>query len=195
MNREHDIKTGVFSTKDMAVIGMLAALCTVATYIKVPAGNGAMVHLGSAAIFTAALLFGGTKAGLAGAIGSGVFDIIGGFSPYTLWSFVIKGVAGFLVGLIASSEISRKVRTKLSQHKSNRAKAVLEMSKNLLAVLTGTVWNLAGYLIAWTVVLESFEAAMGNAVFSILTSAVGILVSIPLAATLKKPLSKYSRTI
>jgi uncharacterized membrane protein len=195
MGPKHTKKREVLSTNDMVVIGMLAALCTVATYIKLPVGNGAMVHLGSAAIFTAGLLFRGTKAGFAGAIGSGVFDIIGGFSPYTLWSFVIKGIAGLLVGLIANSQTSQKVITMLIQPRSNRVKAALEMTKNLLAVLIGAAWNLIGYLIAWTVVLESFEAAMGNAVFSILTSAVGIVVSIPLAAALKKPLSKYSRTI
>ncbi|MGI6705831.1 MAG: ECF transporter S component [Clostridia bacterium] len=62
-----------FSIRDIVRIGMLAALCIVATMIKIPYGHGAMVHLGTAAIFTFAILFGGVYAGLAGAIGSAFF--------------------------------------------------------------------------------------------------------------------------
>ena len=180
-----------FTTKDLVITALLAALCTVATYIKVPAGNGAMVHLGSAAIFTAGILFGGKKAGFAGAIGSALFDIIGGFSPYTLWSFVIKGICGLLVGFIAHSKGSNAVMKKLISGKSGVAAGILEVVKNLIAVLVGAAWVLAGYLSAWTVVLGSFEAAMGNAIFSILTSVVGIIIAIPLTLALKKPLAKY----
>ncbi len=191
METNQVLRETTFSTKDIVIIGMLAAVCTVATYIKVPAGNGAMVHLGSAALFTSALLFGGTKAGLGGAIGSAMFDIIGGFSPYTLWSFIIKGLAGLLIGLIANSKFSRKLIAKLTEGKAQSIQLFIEAAWYFAAVLAGAVWTLVGYLGAWTVVIGSFEAAMGNAIFSILTSAAGIIVSIPLTLLLKKPLTKY----
>ena len=38
--------------RDIVIIGMLAAICVIATTIKIPYGHGAMVHLGTAAIFT-----------------------------------------------------------------------------------------------------------------------------------------------
>jgi uncharacterized membrane protein len=162
------------SIRDTITIGMLAAVCTVATTIKVPFGNGAMVHLGSAAIYTFAILFGGMYAGFAGAIGSALFDIAMGFSPYTLWSFVIKGVAGLIAGSISHS---------------GGAKGK-SLARNILALVLAAAWTLAGYLVAWTAVLGKFEAALANAPSSLMTSSAGILIAIPFAVTIRVTLQK-----
>ncbi|MGL4737169.1 MAG: ECF transporter S component [Cellulosilyticaceae bacterium] len=171
-----------FTTKDLVIIGLLAAICTVATYIKIPVGTGAFVHLGSAAIFASAILFGGVKGGLAGAIGSGFFDLLGGFSPYTLWSFVIKGVAGLIIGSVATNK---------SIKKAVNGRVCLGLALNVFATLLGAIWTLAGYLVAWTVVIGSWEAAVGNIMASVMSSAVGMAVGIPLAMALRKPLARY----
>ncbi|MPN13698.1 hypothetical protein SDC9_161022 [bioreactor metagenome] len=165
-----------FSIHDIVIIGMLAAFCTIGTTIKIPYGNGAMVHMGSAAIYTAALLFGGVYAGLGGAIGSAFFDLLMGFSPYTLWSFFIKGIAGFVVGSIAHSGGSEGKN----------------FMRNILAVIAGAAWTLIGYLGAWTMVIGKFEAALLNIPSSLITSAAGMLAALPLAAALYKPISKLS---
>lgn len=165
-----------FSIRDIVIIGMLAAFCTIGTTIKIPYGNGAMVHLGSAAIYTTALLFGGVYAGFSGAIGSAFFDLLMGFSPYTLWSFFIKGLAGFIVGSIAHSG-------------GAKGKSFV---RNILAVVAGAAWTLIGYLGAWTAVIGKFEAALLNIPSSLITSAVGALVALPLAAALYKPISKLN---
>ncbi|MDU3565081.1 MAG: ECF transporter S component, partial [Veillonella sp.] len=39
-------------THDIVYIGFIAALCAVATTIRIEVPGGAMVHLGSAALFT-----------------------------------------------------------------------------------------------------------------------------------------------
>ena len=164
----------VFSVRDIAIIGMLSALHTLSIMIKIPYGQGAMVHLGTAAIFTFAIVFGGKYAGPAGAIGAAFFDLLMGFSPYTLWSFFIKGIAGFLAGSIA--------------HSGNRKGDSLP--RNLVACLIAAGWTLAGYLLAWTVVLGSFTAAVMNIPSSLMSSGVGMLVGIPLGTTLRITLRK-----
>lgn len=171
-----------FTTQDLVVIGLLAAACTVATYIKIPVGTGAFVHLGSAAIFASAILFGGVKGGFAGAIGSAFFDLLGGFSPYTIWSFVIKGVAGLIIGGLAHTPALKKMAKSIPGG---------EWGKNILATFVGAAWTLGGYLVAWTIVIGSWEAAVGNIMASVLSSTVGMIVGIPLAMALKKPLRKY----
>jgi uncharacterized membrane protein len=163
-----------FSIRDVVMIGMLAALCIVATMIKIPYGHGAMVHLGTAAIFTFAILFGGVYAGLAGAIGSAFFDLLMGFSPYTIWSLVIKGIAGWIAGTIAHGGGAE------GKH----------VGRNVVACLAGAVWTLLGYLAAWTVVIGRFEAAVANIPSSLMTSGVGILVAIPFSAVVRTALSK-----
>lgn len=165
-----------FTIRDIVIIGMLAAFCTIGTTIKIPYGNGAMVHLGSAAIYTTGLLFGGIYAGFGGAIGSAFFDLLMGFSPYTLWSFFIKGLAGYIVGSIAHSD-------------GADGKSFI---RNLIAIIVGAVWTLIGYLAAWTAVIGKFEAALLNIPSSIITSAVGAAVALPLAAALYKPIRKLN---
>ncbi len=162
------------TVRDMAVIGMLSALLIIATMIKIPFGSGAMVHLGSAAIFTSGILFGGVYAGYAGAIGSAFFDIIMGFSPYTLWSFVIKGIAGLVVGSVAHSG-------------GARGRSII---LNLIACVAGAAWTLVGYLVAWSAVIGRWEAALGNAPASLMTSAAGLIVAIPLSTAVRGALEK-----
>ncbi|HZJ82611.1 MAG TPA: ECF transporter S component [Clostridia bacterium] len=164
-----------FTVRDIVIIGMLASLCIVATTIKIPYGTGAMVHLGSAAIFTSAILFGGVRGGMAGAIGSGLFDLIMALSPYTLWSFFIKGIAGLIVGSIAHGG-----------HADGSS-----VIRNIIACILGALWTLAGYILAWTLVIGNFQVAIVNIPSSLMTSAVGILVAIPLSVALRKALIKY----
>lgn len=166
--------TRKFTVRDIVYVGMLAAFCTISTTIKIPYGNGAMVHLGTAALYTIAILFGGTYAGLSGAIGTAFFDLMMGFSPYTLWSFFIKGIAGFIVGKTAHSGSAGGEK----------------WARNLFACMLGAAWTLLGYLAAWTVVIGNLPAAMTNIPSSLVTSGVGMLVAIPLSATLRFSLSK-----
>lgn len=163
-----------FTIRDIVIIGMLAAFCVISTMIKIPYGNGAMVHLGSAAIYTSAILFGGIYGGMSGAIGSAFFDLLMGFSPYTIWSFFIKGIAGFVVGSIAHSGGTSGKST----------------FRNIIGCLIGAAWTLIGYIVAWTAVIGNFKAALLNIPSSLMTSAIGIVVAIPLSMTLRAALKR-----
>ena len=57
------------------ILALLLPLCAVATTIRIEIPGGAMVHLGSAALFTSSILFGGLYGGLGAAIGSALFDL------------------------------------------------------------------------------------------------------------------------
>ena len=161
------------NVRDMVYAGVLAAMCAVATAIKIPLGVGAMVHLGTAAIFTTAIVFGGVYAGLAGAIGSALFDLTMGFSPYTLWSFVIKGGAGLIAGTVARGLWPCRAGERW-----------------LLRALTGCVlaalWTLGGYILAWWQITGSFAVAIGNIPASLLTSSVGLGVALLLSPKLRR---------
>lgn len=163
-----------FTIRDIVIIGMLAAFCIISTMIKIPYGNGAMVHLGSAAIYTSAILFGGVYGGLSGAIGSAFFDLLAGFSPYTIWSFFIKGIAGLVVGSVAHSGGADGKST----------------PRNIIACIFGAIWTLIGYIAAWSFVIGDFRAALLNIPSSLMTSGVGIVVAIPLSLTLRAALKR-----
>lgn len=162
-------------TRDIVVTGMLAALCVIATFIKIPFGAGAMINLGSAFIFTAAGIFGGLYTGLAAAIGSALYDLLMGFSPYTLWTFFIKGIAGLLAGYLA-----------VGLYPHNKP---YNFGRHLLAIMLAAIWTLGGYLLAWWQVIGSFSVALANAPASLLTSFVGMIVALLLTPLLRKALA------
>lgn len=167
MDNEH------FSIKDLVATAMLIALVVLSTFIKIPLG-GAMVHLGSAAIFIAGILFGSKKAATAGALGSFIFDLLIGQGAYTLWSLIIKGLAGYATGKIAWTG-------------GARGKSLF---KNILAVVIASVVTLVGYEIAWAVVSGSIEFAIANIPASLITSGVGAAVALPMYRPLRAALVK-----
>lgn len=75
------------NTFDLILTAMLTALVFVATLllnIKLPiSANGGLVHLGTAMLFIASILFGPKKGAIAGAAGMGLFDLVSG---WTLWA-------------------------------------------------------------------------------------------------------------
>lgn len=95
-----------FTVKDLAEIGVLAALVFVATYflkigpIPTPAGP-TQLKMGNAICLLGAMLFGKTKGGLAAGIGSAMFDItqpafVAG-APFTFaFFFAMSYVCGFV---------------------------------------------------------------------------------------------------
>lgn len=170
-----------FTIKDMVFISVLAAMCVIATFIKIPFGSGAMVHLGTAMVFTSGILFGGVYAGLGAAIGSAFYDLLMGFSPYTLWSFIIKGGAGFIVGLIATGMWP-------NSRGNGQSSGIV---RNVFACFVGAMWTLLGYILAWWAIIGSFTVALTNITASLLTSAVGFVVTMLIYPRLKLYVGKY----
>ncbi len=80
-------------TRDIVYIGFIAALCAVATTIRIEIPGGAMVHLGSAALFTSSILFGGLYGGLGAAIGSALFDLF-------WWTYAIHCILFLLLKVL-----------------------------------------------------------------------------------------------
>ena len=169
--------------QDIVYIGVLASMCAIATSIKIPVGVGAMVHLGTAFMFTVAMTFGGLYAGLSAAIGSAFFDLLMGFSPYTPWSFVIKGIAGLIAGLIAHGLWPQ-------EKFPTDARPSWSLFRTMIGCVAAALWTLAGYILAWWEVTGSLSVALANIPASLLTSAVGLIVAVILAPKLKKALRR-----
>lgn len=169
--------------KDTITIGVLAGMCAIATSLKLPLGVGAMVHLGTAFMFTVAIVQGGVYAGLSAAIGSAFFDLLMGFSPYTPWSFFIKGIAGLLAGTIAHGLWPQE-----HPHYSDANRRWL--LRAVIGCLVAAAWTLGGYVLAWWQVTGSLTVAISNMPASLLTSGVGLPIALLLAPRLRKALNR-----
>lgn len=168
------------NVRDIVFVGMLSAMCTIATTIKIPFGFGAMVHLGSAFLYTTGIVFGGVYAGLAGAIGSAFYDLVMGSSPYTLWSFVIKGVAGFIAGSVAKGIWPEVI------HKNNGTGKNSLVVRAFFACMLASLWTLSGYILAWWFVTGSLTTAIANIPSSLMTSSAGLIGALLLGPKLRK---------
>lgn len=96
-----DNRTNSNYIKEIVTTGMMAALVFVGTYFfKIPTAFG-YTHLGDCMIILTVCLFGTKKGVLAGAIGAGLSDLLGGYFVWVLPTVVIKGLWALIMGLIA----------------------------------------------------------------------------------------------
>ncbi len=170
-------------TLDLIQVALMAALAYVATsMIAIPVGNGAVLHLGDAVVFLAAVLLGKKKGAIAAAIGMTLFDVL---SPYIIWApftFVIKGVMAYIAGTIA-------------YRKGYEGKSFIN---NLFAFIVAGVFMIAGYFVAGGLLnyyaygapslISAFVLALKDISFNGLQVLAGIAIALPLTGPLKKVL-------
>ena len=91
-----------FTTKELALIGVMAALSLVAyLFFRVPFYGGSSFHLGNTFTALTALLLDGVSGGLAGAIGLALADIMAGDPGYAVTTFILKFIIGLVCGGVA----------------------------------------------------------------------------------------------
>ena len=151
------------NTKKIAVMGVLAALVFVMTYlirIPIPATEG-YVNLGDTVILVSSYLL-GPVAPIPAAIGSALADLLAGYAHYVIPTAVIKGAMGAVAGAVIMK--SKK------------------MGFRILAFVLAEIIMVGGYF-----AYESMPFMYGPAValasvpFNAVQAAVGILVALPIS--------------
>ncbi|MCD8301324.1 MAG: ECF transporter S component [Clostridiales bacterium] len=93
-------KKRTIRTSDITMTAMMAALVFLFTYfLKIPIPTG-YIHVGDSIILLTVCLFGTKKGMIAGAIGAGLSDLIGGYVMWVGPTLVIKAVWALIMGLI-----------------------------------------------------------------------------------------------
>ena len=86
---------------DIVITGLMAALVFVGTYFfKIPTSFG-YTHLGDCMIILTVCMFGTRKGVLAGAIGAGLSDLLGGYTVWVLPTMLFKGIWALIMGIVA----------------------------------------------------------------------------------------------
>lgn len=158
-----------FGTKQIAAIAVMAALTTIATMmltLPFPA-TGGYFNLGDAVVVTTALIFGPVIGAIAGGLGSGLADLLGGWMLFIIPTTIIKGTEGFVVGYIAGDPEDRT------------------LLKAILAWVAGGVVLVTGYWVAEAFFLGmGVEAATAEIIINI-PQAIGSVVGIPISIAVK----------
>ena len=95
-----------FTTKELALTGVMAALSLVAyLFFRVPFYGGSSFHLGNTFTALTALLLDGVSGGLAGAIGLALADVVAGDPGYAITTFILKFIIGLVCGAVSHKVI------------------------------------------------------------------------------------------
>ncbi len=158
--------TNRVSILKITVAGVFAALILLATQLKIPTGIG-YVNLGDGFILIASYLL-GPAAFFPAAIGSGLADLLAGYPNYIAATFVIKGMMGFVAGLLLKNE---KVR----------------ISRRILAFTIAEIIMIGGYFLFESLpFMYGPAAAAGEMLANAGQGVVGILAGILLTLALDK---------
>ena len=178
---QNNTTSSAFSVRRMAVTGLLAALVFVFSWVQIPIGSIARIHLGNVFCALAGLLFGPLTGGLAGGFGSMLFDLTNPAYIAECWiTFLTKFFIGFLAGLIA------------------RPGKKVPVGRDIVAATVGSVAYVVLYLVKSFITMTIEGQAQGAIVTQLytkgitsLTNAVmAIIASVLLAQALRPALSR-----
>lgn len=163
-----------FRTKDLIETSLLTALVFVSTSfinIKLPIlSSGGLVHLGNVILFATAILFGKKKGSIAGAIGMSLFDLSSGWVLWAPFTFIVRGIMGYIVGSIAYSN---------NENGDN-------FFINILAIFISGIWMIIGYYITEIILYGNLISPIASIPGNITQVIVGLVIGLPLAKILKK---------
>ena len=143
------------NTKWIVTNGLMIALVFLVTYTtKIPGPVGPF-NIGDAIIMVTAVLMGRTSGMMAGAIGSAIADIAMGYAFFSPITFIVKGLEGYVIGLIAYNGKFKKVGSGLRS----------------VGITAGALVMIGGYFLAEFLILPIFNKDFG------LTMAIKDLVS------------------
>ena len=161
------------STKDLVQTALLVALVFIATKfinITLPVGaSGGLVHLGNTMLFTIAIIFGKKKGAIAGAIGMGLFDLLSAWAIWAPFTFVIRGVMGYIIGVISWGD-------------NKKGNSII---RNIVAIVISGIWMLVGYYIAEVILYGNWASPVASIPGNITQLVVGLIISVPLTKALK----------
>jgi uncharacterized membrane protein len=150
----------------LAVTAVMTAIVFVLTrMVQVPTPAKGYIHLGDAGIFFSALAFGPWVGAVSGGLGTALADITSGYPQWAIFSFLIHGAQGWVVGWT-----------------SRRWEGVPGL---ILSAVVGGVIVVVGYLGAG-ILLSGVGAALAELPLNVIQVTVGAVVGVPLYAAVRR---------
>lgn len=158
----------------IALVAILTAITVVFTLIvRVPTPIKGYISLADVVITFSAFLFGPLTALVAGGLGTGLADIIGGYAQWAPFSFLIHGLQGLLIGLIAK--------------KGSKSGYSIDSNLSLMILggVVGMVVMAGGYYLVGGM-FYGFEPALVEIPLNLIQSGVGVVLGIAVSKGVSK---------
>ncbi len=158
-----------------AVFTALVFVFTMLVNVKLPFGNGGLIHLGNVPLFICAMILGKKAGAVSGAVGMGLFDLISGWVLWAPFTFVIVGLMGYAVG-------------KITENKKT-------VPRYTLAFLVALVIKIVGYYVAeWIIygnIVAPLQSVPGNIIQIVFASVLVLIAIKPLEIAAKRVGVRY----
>ena len=153
---------------ELSIMAVMTALVAVGTLVvRIPNPMGGYFNVGDVMIFVSALTFNSIIGGFAGGVGSAIADLIG-FPLFVIPTLIIKGLEGFLAGLITNRRSS---------------------FRDILAVIVAGSEMIIGYFLVELYPLQwGLGGALAEVPGNVAQIVMGGLVGIPIAFVLRRRL-------
>ena len=146
----------VSKLRRIVISGVFAAFVFVATQIRIPTAIG-YINLGDGVILIASFII-GPLAFFPAAIGSSLSDLIAGYAQYIIPTFLIKGLMGFIAGVLLR-------------------KSEATVIKKILTGIIAEIIMVAGYFIFESLpFMYGWEAASGSLIFNMIQGIAAVIV-------------------
>ena len=161
------MKLKELDTKTITKMAMLIALTTVMTMvIRIPTvGTSGYLNLGDMVVFLAAMMLGRKGGFIVGGIGSALADLLLGYSHYAPITFVVKGLEGYIAGVLLDTGIGKKMP--------------------VIATIIGGMWMVLGYYMA-EIFMYGAKAALAAVPGNVGQGLLGAVSAVILFAALKR---------
>jgi uncharacterized membrane protein len=156
------------TSRQVAAVGVMGALAAIGTMMfafPIPATSG-YFNFGDVMVQTAALVFGPVVGALAGGLGSGLADLLGGWYTYVIPTTIIKGAEGYITGKLAGPKEGRTLKT------------------TIIAWAAGAACIPIGYFIV-QVLYYGAPAAIVEVPFNVFQAVIAGAIGIPISIALK----------
>lgn len=171
-NSEYDKRIRKLVTKALMIC--LILLMTSTFKIPVPMTQG-YVHLGDAMIFLSVMLLGKRDGALAAGIGSSLGDVLSGYAFWAPWTFVIKFLMAFIMGVFIEKAGAR--------HGIENGKYKVTWI-DLTGMMLGGLEMAGGYFIAEYILYGNWAAPIAAVPWNIGQFAVGAAAAVIAAGAL-----------
>lgn len=150
------MNNNVSKLRRIVISGVFAAFVFVATQIRIPTAIG-YINLGDGVILIASFII-GPLAFFPAAIGSSLSDLIAGYAQYIIPTFLIKGLMGFIAGVLLR-------------------KSEATLIKKILTGIIAEIIMVAGYFIFESLpFMYGWEAASGSLIFNMIQGIAAVIV-------------------
>lgn len=159
-------------TREVVLCGLLTAMVFVSTRflnVRLPVSiNGGLIHMGNTMLFMIAIVFGKRRASVAGAFGMGLFDVVSGWFAWAPFTFIIRGIMGYMVGAAAE----RKGKN--------------SMLMIIAAIILSGLVMIGGYYVTEALLYGNWIAPMTSIPGNVIQLVIGAALGVPLAEALKR---------